>query len=35
MKSGIAPTALTVNTRLAADLCGLIEGKGGIVGRVR
>jgi hypothetical protein len=32
MNNGIAPTAPTVNTRLAADLCGLVEGEGEVVG---
>jgi hypothetical protein len=27
MNNGIAPTAPAVNTRLAADLCGLAEGE--------
>ena len=35
MNSGIAPTAPTVIARLAADLCGLVEGGSGVVGRVR
>lgn len=32
MSNGIALTAPTVNTRLAADLCGLVKGEGGVVG---
>jgi len=32
MNNGTAPTALSVNTRLAADLCGPVEGEGEVVG---
>ncbi len=35
MNNGITPMAPTVNTRLAADLCGLVEGEGAVVGLVR
>lgn len=32
MNNGIAPTALMENARLAADLCGLVEGEAAAVG---